>query len=106
MGVVIAPWLHPADPLKAASEGSRIGLEYRGQDIGANEHAASLGQQASEFAQSQALDQEKIQGSLAEAKARNDLATTLAARKFQAQQQYQQAVAGGADPVQAMMQFG
>jgi hypothetical protein len=101
-----APWLIPADPVRSASEGARLGLDYRGQNIGANEHEASLSQQASEFAQSQALDQEKIQGSLDEARQRTQLATTLAARKFQAQQQYQQAVSNGADPVQAMMQFG
>lgn len=46
------------------------------------------------------------QTALAQQKQKIDLSTSLAARRFQAQQQYQQAVAAGADPSEVLMQLG
>lgn len=48
------------------------------------------------------LEQDKIQ----ETTRANDLKAQIAARKFQSEQQYRQAIADGMDPAQALIQFG
>jgi hypothetical protein len=102
----IAPWLIPADALRAAQGGTSAGLEYRGQNIAAEENAASLAQAAQKVQSAHDLEQQKITGGLAEAKARTDIEAQLAARKFAAQQSYQNAINGGEDPIKSLLQFG
>ncbi len=102
----IAPWLIPADPLRAAQGGTSAALEYRGQDIQANEHAAALAQAAQEAQMAHQLDQEKLAGGLAEMKARTDIESQSAARKFQAQRGYQLALDSGEEPEKAFLRFG
>ena len=106
MAVVIAPWLNPADPLKAAQSGASAGLEYRQQNLQAEQHAAALAQAAQEAQMAHQIDQEKVTGTLAEAKARTDLEAQQAAQKFQAQHGYQLALDSGEDPVAALLRFG
>jgi hypothetical protein len=102
----IAPWLIPADPLQAAKAGTSAGLEYRGQDIQANEHAASLAEAAQEAQMAHQIEQEKVTGTLAQAKAQSDIESKQAAQKFQAQHGYQLALDSGEDPVKALLRFG
>jgi len=103
---IIAPWLIPADAVGSAAKGAQLGIDVRGQDIQANEHAASLAQAAQEAQAQQQLEQQKITGGLAEAKARTELETQAAARKFQAQRGYQMALDSGEEPVNALLRFG
>jgi len=109
---------------QAAEAGQRLGLERRGQDISQQEEQQKLGMsqaemannaaleqqkmqmQAAESAQQQAVERQRIQATQEIAANRMRLATDAAARKFQQQQAYQQAIQSGMDPIKAMMQFG
>jgi len=124
--VVIPPWLSttPSDFAQAAEAGQRLGLERRGQDISQQEEQQKLGMsqaemannaaleqqkmqmQAAESAQQQAVERQRIQATQEIAANRLRLSTDAAARKFQQQQAYQQAIQSGMDPIQAMMKFG
>ena len=111
----IPPWLDvkPSDFTQASEEGARLGLQQADQrQQGQLEREriaaqyAEMGQRASESFQQQQLEQERISGELADQKARTDLATSVAARKAQAQLAYQHAIQTGVDPILAMQQFG
>jgi multidrug efflux pump subunit AcrA (membrane-fusion protein) len=115
----IPPWLavNPRDFTSAAEAGARLGLESKSEaDQQTQENAnrqqqaiesnASLGQRAAESAGQQQLEAERLAAQQAEAQQRLQLETQAAARKFQAQQGYAQAVQQGVDPIHAMMQFG
>jgi len=124
--VVIPPWISttPSDFAQAAEAGQRLGLERRGQDISQQEEQQKLGMsqaemannaaleqqkmqmQAAESAQQQAVERQRIQATQEIAANRLRLSTDAAARKFQQQQAYQQAIQSGMDPIKAMMQFG
>jgi hypothetical protein len=82
---VIAPWLTPADPLKAASEGARIGLEERGQDINAAEAGNALAQRASEAAQHFSLAQQELAAHQHNAEMENATKRSLMDRQYQLQ---------------------
>src|SRR5580704_1366255 len=87
----LAPWLKAADPAQYMSEGYRIGDSERAQ---AAEEAArgASGARADEELQ---LRQKQLEQE-----------ATQAAQKYQAQQGYQQAIATGMDPIQAILKFG
>jgi len=106
MAVILPDWLKPADPLRGAEEGASLGLQQRGQNISAGENAARLAQSAQEAGAAHQMQQQQFAASMAEQKARLDLETQTAARKFQAQQGYQQAIQQGVDPKDALLQFG
>ncbi len=95
----------PADPLKAAQAGASAGLEYRQQNLQAEQHAAALAQAAQQAQMENQINREKIEGTLAEAKARTNLEAEQAAKKYAAQSEYQRAITGGMDPTQAAMQY-
>ena len=118
----LPPWLatNPSSFTQAAEGGARLGLEAKSQadsqaDAVAGQQLQAQAQQKAAVAQqqqlqlsqqAQQLEQERMAAQQAEAQQRLRLETQTAARKFQAQQGYAQAVAGGADPVHAMLQFG
>ena len=98
---------------QASEEGLRLGQAARAQS--AQEDQAQQGfdiqkqGQLNQVAQSQAqqhLQAESQAAQQAEAQARLKLELQTAAQKSQAQMAYQKAIQGGADPVQAMQQFG
>ncbi len=102
---VIAPWLMPADPLKAAQSGASAGLEYRQQNLQDEQHAAALAQAAQEAQMAHQIEQEKVTGTLAEARARRDIEAQQAAQKFQAIRGYQADLEGGADASSAALKW-
>lgn len=107
MSPIIAPWLEqkPSDFLHAAEAGVNAGLEKRGQDIGANEHAAALAQQAAESAQRYQEDQSRLQLAKQVADSRIALQTQSAARMYQQQRDRQSAIEGGMDPAMAYIMY-
>ena len=111
----IPPWLdvNPSSFTQAAEGGARLGLEAKSQADQQAQEQQRIGLQAQaqrqQIGQSQAqlaLETERQAAAQAEAQQRLQLETQAAARKFQAQQGYQQAIQQGADPIHAMMQFG
>ena len=111
----VPAWLdtRPADFTAAAEGGARLGLEAKSQADQQAQEQQRIGLQAQaqrqQVAQTQAqlaLETERQAAAQAEAQQRLQLETQAAARKFQAQQGYQQAIQQGADPVHAMLQFG
>ena len=107
MSPLTAPWLDtkPTDFLHAAEAGVNAGLEKRGQDIGANEHAAALAQQAAESAQRYQEDQSRLQLAKQVADSRIALQTQSAARMYQQQRDRQSAIEGGMDPAMAYIMY-
>lgn len=104
----VPPWLdvRPSDFAKAQQEGSRLGLEQSGQNLEAAKAAASMAMQQQDAQQQMQVERERAAAQQQEQQARIRLLTEQAARKFQAQQAYQSALASGMDPVQAMMTHG
>lgn len=111
----IPPWLdvNPSSFTQAAEGGARLGLEAKSQADQQAQEQQRIGLQAQaqrqQIGQSQAqlaLETERQAAAQAEAQQRLQLETQAAARKFQAQQAYQQAIASGQDPVQAMLIHG
>ncbi len=111
----IPPWLdvNPSSFTQAAEGGARLGLEAKSQADQQAQEQQRIGLQAQaqrqQIGQSQAqlaLETERQAAAQAEAQQRLQLETQAAARKFQTQQGYQQAVQGGMDPIHAMMLFG
>ena len=106
-------WISTGDFTLAAEGGARLGLEAKSQADQQAQEQQRIGLQAQaqrqQIGQSQAqlaLETERQAAAQAEAQQRLQLETQAAARKFQAQQGYQQAIQQGADPIHAMMQFG
>jgi hypothetical protein len=92
--------------LESKSEADQQTQENANRQQQAIESNASLGQRAAESAGQQQLEAERLAAQQAEAQQRLQLETQAAARKFQAQQGYAQAVQQGVDPIHAMMKFG
>lgn len=87
----IPSWIKAADPASFMAEGYRIGDNERAQASEEAARGAASARADEELQQRQkALEQE----------------ATAAAQKYQAQQGYQQAVAQGMDPIQAILKFG
>jgi hypothetical protein len=89
--MTLPPWIQAADPARYMEAGLRIADAEASEANSAAAQAAS-GQRAGQELQlrQQQLEQE----------------ATAAAQKFQAQQGYQQALAAGGDPIQAILKFG
>lgn len=89
--VSLPSWLKPADPAQYQAEGMRIAdsRDARAQEAAERGAAGERAQQELMFRQQQLEAQ-----------------ATQAAQKYAAQRQYQDAIAGGADPVQAILKFG
>lgn len=116
----VPPWLEGINPssfTQAGLEGARLGMQLGDQQTQvvqqnaarqqqAQQVAAQRAQQQQEFQEGQQLDQERLATQKAEAQQRLQLETQTAARKFQAQQMYQQALTSGQDPIQAMLAYG
>ncbi len=105
---VIPPWLdvHPSDFAQAAQAGVRAGLERRGQDLSEERSQDELALQQHSQQVQEEIARQRLSQQQKEQEARIGIATEAAARKYQAQRGYQDAVASGVDPIQAMMKFG
>ncbi len=91
----IPPWIQAADPASAYARGIQIGSQ-----IGSEQASQQLRQEALlREDQKQKVDEE-VQ------KAKLQLSSEAQARKYAAQAQFQQAVAGGTPTDQALLQFG
>ena len=104
----IPPWLdiHPADFLSAAESGARLGEEAAQMGQTKQLEEERMGEEAAQSSAAHQLEAQRQAAEQNEAQQRLALETQAAARKFQAQQAYQQAVNGGADPIDAMMKYG
>lgn len=105
---VIAPWLNtrPADFGQAAEAGARLDLQRRAQEQQAQEAAMRIQAAQAEAASRAQMEHEKLQAEQAMIQQKQGIDSQAAARKFQAQQAYQQAIASGMDPSQALMMHG
>lgn len=108
MDVAVPPWLNvgPQSFGNAAAEGAHLDLARQQADVEAAMNATRLQiqkqQQDREFAmqeQQEAFNREMKRTQIS-------MAAQQVARKFQAQQQYQQLVAQGMEPAQAMLHVG
>lgn len=84
-------WLEAADPAKYYAEGARIGSSRAAQAAEQSQHNQA-GQRAEAELQ---IRQQEL-----------EMQATRAAQKYAAQKEYQQFVAGGGDPLQAILKFG
>ncbi len=108
--LIIPPWLRPAEPAERSYEaGAQLGQQMAERERAnalaqreemRREQEALINQQYNE--QTMRLNQQEEQRKQQEFQ----LKATDAARTFAAQQQYQQAVAGGMDASKALLQFG
>src|SRR5271170_5277492 len=87
----LPPWIVAADPAKYEEAGLRIG-----------ESRASRAQEGAE----RDAAGERAQQELMLRQQQLEAQATQAAQKYAAQRQYQDAIAGGADPLQALLKFG
>jgi hypothetical protein len=131
MPYALPPWIHGAESAKYAAEGLNIGVRAAEAAARADIERQRLGEQMmmekAKMAQAQAqegLGQQRFLAELAlkqkelgfkqasdlvsqgQAQELLNLRTTDAARKFQAQQEYQKAIAGGMNPMEAFARFG
>ena len=114
------PWIAPADPATHMAQGMHIGVQLGAQMMERQMRAQQQAQRAQEFQQEmdQAAAQQRFKETQAArqtqldaqqqalAEQRFSLAASEAARKHQAFQEYQSAVAGGMDPNEAMLRWG
>lgn len=91
MALPLPSWLKPANPAEYAAEGMRIADSE--QSRMASERAQS--EQSARQDQELQMRQKQLEGQAQQA-----------ALKYQAQQGYQQAIASGVDPIQAILKFG
>lgn len=95
MAYPIPPWLTQADPVASYTHGLQIGAQ-----IGQENAAQQLRQES--IARQQQKDQ--IEAEIEQAKLH--LSADAAARKYSAQQKYQDLVGSGVDPIQALLKVG
>jgi len=107
----IPNWLHgPADPgatyLSGYHTAAQIALQN--QEMAQRMRIADMAQQmrADEFNSNQILQEQEMAQKKAYQDAQLGLASDAAAKKYQAMQEYQQAIAGGMDPVDAILSIG
>lgn len=102
------PWLNvgPRDFGNAASEGARLDLARQQADTEAAMNAVRLGIQKQQSDRDFALQSEQHALDSEVKRQQLTLQTQAAARKVQAQQQYNQLVASGVEPAQAMLKVG
>jgi hypothetical protein len=107
VSVVIAPWLNtnPESFVNAAKSGAGVGAQLRGQDLENSARMAAIAQQGAD-AQLKA-NEESERNAIASEVAKNRIAlqTQAAANIYQQQRQRQAAIDGGADPIQAWLQY-
>lgn len=120
----IAPWLHPQDTVGPYVQGLHLGAQLQQERQRLSQQAAEAAVRAqmqqeqmereSMIAQqrievSKAQQQQEValkQQELAQHQQTIQMATEQAARKFQAMQAYQSEVAGGGDPLKAILKYG
>lgn len=120
----IPPWLIPADPAGFAARGMALGLQASGQraenayraaalqersqaaaaDLAAQEQARAFEQQF-RMQQAARAEQQNAQ-EMALAQQQHQLAAQAAGKKFEAMQNYENAVKGGMDPNSAILLYG
>lgn len=123
-GMMIPPWIQPADTAKNYLSGLQIGVNIaqQTQRLQAQREASAiesemkirqLEEQSAERRQRIEMDKayhDQLVGlrqqQLEEAAQKNALATKMAAGRFAAQQQYRTRVAGGEDPSKVMLELG
>jgi hypothetical protein len=102
----IPPWLIPADPAAYKAKGLGLGLEASSQRAAQAFREAQAAREQQMEEQRKQVQQAQWQQEYGLQQAAQQQSAQAAAAKFAAQKQYQDAVTGGMDPLQAILQFG
>ncbi len=108
---IIPPWMHgPADPGSTYLQGyhSAAAIALQNQEMAQRMRIADMASsmRRDEFNSNQELQEQEMAQRKAYQDAQLGLASDAAAKKYQAMQEYQQAVQGGMDPVDAILLIG
>lgn len=115
MNASVPPWLDvsPSQFASAASQGAHLMLAQKQMQDEAAQNAQKLQMarqsqeaQMSEWAKNFEVQNQRAAVDVAQRQQVLQLQTSTAAKKYQAQQKYQQLVAGGMEPTQAMLMVG